>query len=102
MDAVDEVAQVLDRAAGVGGGARERVGGPRRVAPRLLDAHQHLDEPLLRAVVQVARDPAALGVRGGDDARPRAATSSAASRSLTSRNTTTAPRPSGVAIGADA
>ena len=66
MDAVDEVAQVLDRrrasaaarrrarrAARVARGARARSSSPIST-----------DEPLLRAVVQVAPDPPALGVRG--------------------------------------
>ena len=40
-------------------------------APRLLDPHQRPHQPLLRAVVQVAADPAPLGVGGGDDPRAR-------------------------------
>ena len=52
--------------------AAERVGRARRVAARLLDPHQHAHQPLLRAVVQVAADAAALGVGGGDDPRTRA------------------------------
>ena len=43
--------------------------------PRLGEAERHgdRDEPLLRAVVEVALDPPALGVGGGDDALARVA-----------------------------
>ena len=62
MDAGGEVAQVADRAAGLlGRGVQRRRG---RVAARLLDPHQRLHEPLLRAVVEVAPDPPALLGRG--------------------------------------
>ena len=48
---------------GRGIGLQARLGQPER--------ERSADEVLLRAVVQVALDAAALGVAGGDDARPR-------------------------------
>src|SRR5581483_2583366 len=39
--------------------------------PRQLEIDRERDEVLRGAVVEIALDPAALGVRGGDDPRPR-------------------------------
>ena len=74
MDAAGEVAQLLERGAGlrlrlVDELQRHAV----RVVAQALAGHAELeaegDEALLRAVVQVALDAPALGVGGGDDPR---------------------------------
>ena len=75
MDAAREVAQLLERGARlrlrlVDELQRHAVG----VVAQALAGHAELeaegDEALLRAVVQVALDAAALGVGGGDDPAP--------------------------------
>ena len=75
VDAARELAQLLERVGElVARGRREllRLGG---VAPDVGAEHPQLererDEPLLGAVVQVALEPAALGVAGRDDALAR-------------------------------
>jgi hypothetical protein len=58
----------------VDGGVERRVDRHRSARQRALDPAQHdaeRDQPLLRAVVQVALDPAALGVAGLGDPRAR-------------------------------
>ena len=70
MDAAGEVAQLHERLLGLTVGLGDeplrvhRVLGGAGAAER----HRQRDEPLLRAVVQVALDPAPLGVGGGDHA----------------------------------
>ena len=73
MQAAREVAQLVDRRLGL------HVGGDDEVAdvlalgqPPLGEAELHgeRDQPLLRTVVQIALQPAALRVGRGDDARP--------------------------------
>ena len=111
MDAGGELAQVADGAAQLVGGGVQRL--RRRGAAGLLDAQERVDEPLLRAVVEVAADPAALlgrgghdpGARGGDLLRARLLGRGAGVGLLglqlrvMSRKTTTAPLPSSVANG---
>ena len=76
MDAAGEVAQLADRALGlVAGLADELERVLAAVQPLARDPQVQGDghEPLLRAVVQVALQPPALAVGGGDDARLRGA-----------------------------
>jgi hypothetical protein len=77
VDPAGELAQLLDRELDLLAGIRDQLRGTRRLARdlRLGEAERQgdADEALLRAVVQVALDPPALGVGGGDDALPRVA-----------------------------
>ena len=70
MDAARELAQLLQRVRQLLARARE-VGVVRMPARRQPQHQRERDEPLLRAVVQVALQPPALGVARGDDARAR-------------------------------
>ena len=102
VDAGRELAQVVDRVAGVGGRAGQRLvraSGARRASSIPISARTSRccapscrSRPIRRRSASVAAT-----MRARD-----AATSSASRRSVRSRNTTTAPRPSGVSIGADA
>ena len=77
MDSARQVAQLLHRELGL----LARVGDQRRGGERVRrqarlrhpERQRQRDQPLLRAVVQVTLDPAALGVTGGDDAGARVA-----------------------------
>ena len=75
MDARRQLAQLVDRQARVDERLVERRQGGVRVAlplpARDLEAEQERDEPLLRPVVEVTRQAAALGVAGLDDAGAR-------------------------------
>ena len=73
MDAAGEVAQLDERLLGLAVRLADERAGELRVLGRLRAAERHRqrDEPLLRAVVQVALDPAALGVGRGDHAGAR-------------------------------
>ena len=75
VDAVREVAKFLHRLVDRGAKLVENRPGPLRVrVDELADRSEvrlERDEVLLGAVVEVALDPAPLGVGGGDDARPR-------------------------------
>ena len=75
MDARRQLAQLVDRQARIDERLVERRQGGVGVAlplpARDLEAEQERDEPLLRPVVQVARQAAALGVAGLDDAGAR-------------------------------
>ena len=51
----------------------ELLGGRVDVAVEQLEAHPEREQPLLRAVVEVALQPPALLVAGADDPRPRIA-----------------------------
>ena len=77
MDPGRQLAQLLDRRAGVGERVVDRragrVGIGLPLPARGLEAEHERDEPLLRAVVEVARQAAALGVAGLDDAGARGA-----------------------------
>ena len=78
MDAAGEVAQLLERGAGLRLRLVDELQGHAvRVVAQALAGHAELeaegDEALLRAVVQVALDAAALGVGRGDDPRLRGA-----------------------------
>ena len=75
VDAAGEVAQLDERLLGLAVRLRDEPLGVHRVlgGPRAAERHRECDEPLLRAVVEVALDPAPLGVGGGDHARPSAA-----------------------------
>ena len=72
VDAVGEVAQLLDRVLHVGGQRIEHLGRGRGVVGkevlRQSQVHRQRDEVLLRAVVQVAFDLASFSVGGRDDA----------------------------------
>ncbi|HTE63610.1 MAG TPA: hypothetical protein VK631_24855, partial [Solirubrobacteraceae bacterium] len=71
VDPARELAQLLDRElrllAGLGDQLRRArgIGRDARLGEPERDGHR--DQPLLRAVVEVALDPPALGVGGGDD-----------------------------------
>ena len=77
MDAGGEVAQLADRRLRVGERAVDQLAGAGRVGVEALARELQLDhqrhEPLLRAVVEVAAEPAALGVARVDEPRPRRA-----------------------------
>ena len=77
MDAARQLPQLLERARQlVAGRGDEQLGGGRvgvDPAPRQPQLQGERDEPLLRAVVQVALDPAALGVPGRHQALARGA-----------------------------
>ena len=77
MDAARQLAQLLDGELGLLARLRDELRGRVRIAvdPRLGEPERdgHGDEPLLRAVVQIALDPAPLGVGGGDDPLARGA-----------------------------
>ena len=77
MDAARELAQLLDRELRLLARLRDELRGAVGIAgdPRLGEPERdgHRDEPLLRAVVEVALDPPPLGVGGGDDALARVA-----------------------------
>jgi hypothetical protein len=77
VDAAGQLAQLLDRELGLLARLRDQRRRALRIVvdARLGDAecHRHRDEPLLRAVVEVALDPPALGVGRGDDPLPRGA-----------------------------
>ena len=75
MDAARELAQLLERLRELVARRRRQ---PLRRAGSVADAavdhpelQRHRDEPLLRAVVEVALQPPAFGVAGGDDALAR-------------------------------
>ena len=75
MQAARDLAQLGERRGQLLADARDRGVRRRRV---LVDQavgdpqpDRERDEPLLRAVVEVALEPLPLGVAGGDDARPR-------------------------------
>ena len=79
MDAARQVAQLLQREVRLLARLAHQLGGSRVAVVGALLGHAQVqrerDEPLLRAVVQVALDPPPLGVRRGDDrasARPPA------------------------------
>ena len=75
VDAVGQLAQLLDGQLHVVGQLAEHLAGPVRVfghdvaGQAQVDGQRH--QVLLGAVVQVAFDPAAFGVPAGDDAGPR-------------------------------
>ena len=75
MDAGGEVAQLADRRLRVGERAVDQLARARRVGLEALARELQLDhqrhEPLLRAVVQVAPEPPALGVARLDEPRAR-------------------------------
>ena len=74
MDALRELAQLrqrLARARPEPSGASASVRDLRNFPLRDAEAERQRDEPLLRAVVEVALDPAALGVAGLDEAQAR-------------------------------
>ena len=76
VDAVRELAQLLDRDLELVGRRREQlvdlgVCFRAELALRAPELERQRHEPLLRAVMEIALDPAALLVRRGDDARPR-------------------------------
>jgi len=75
MDAGGEVSQLRNRRVGVGHRAVEQLAGSRLFDPlaRELELDLQRDEPLLRAVVQIAGQAPALGVARLDDPRPRRA-----------------------------
>ena len=77
MDAGREVAQLLDRRLRVGERAVDELarasGSLVEALARELQLDHQRHEPLLRAVVQVAAEPPALGVAGLDEARARGA-----------------------------
>ena len=68
MDAAGEVAQLAQRVLGPDPRLGEQFAGTLRVLGELLlghpEAHAERDEPSLRTVVQVAFDPAQLGLLG--------------------------------------
>ena len=75
MDAARELAQLLERARSSSlARGHARLGGRRVAVDVGLDQpqlHRDRDQPLLRAVVQVALEPPPLGVAGGDQPLPR-------------------------------
>ena len=75
VDATDHVAQLGDRVLRLLVRAGDQLPGGLRVGVELLlghpEVHRQRDQVLLRAVVQVALDPAALGVRRVDHPGPR-------------------------------
>ena len=77
MDAAGQLAQLLERVRELGAGPAEElsrgVGIARQPGLSEPQRKRERDEPLLRAVVQVAFEPPAFGVAGLDDARARAA-----------------------------
>ena len=64
MDPVRQVAEILDGPAGVRGCSSQRIGPALGIVPRFFDPHEHLDEPLLRTVVQVTSYAPAFLVGG--------------------------------------
>ena len=72
VDAARELAQLLERRRELAARRRHQLLGRGGVAPDVGLDHPQLqrdrDQPLLRAVVQIALEPAALGVAGGHDA----------------------------------
>ena len=77
MDAVRELAQLVDRCRQLGGRRRDERLRCLRIGPdswaEQAKLHAERDEPLLRAVVQVSLEPTALLIAGADDPRPRRA-----------------------------
>ena len=77
MDPARQLAELLERLRELGAGPGEQLARSGRVArePRLGEPkrQRERDEPLLRAVVQVALEPPPLGVARLDDARARPA-----------------------------
>ena len=77
MDAAGEVAQLVERVARLLPGLAHQLGGALVALGRTLLGHpqrqRQRHQPLLRAVVEVALQPPALGVRGGDHTGPGAA-----------------------------
>ena len=72
MDATGELAQLGDRLLDLVLCARQHVRVGRVTAgSREPERERERDEPLLRAVVEVALDPPLLGIGRGDDPRPR-------------------------------
>ena len=75
MDAARELAQLLQRVRELVARGGHELLGLGGIAADVRADHPQLqrerDEPLLRAVVQVALEPAALGVAGRDDALAR-------------------------------
>ena len=70
MDPAREVAELGDCLLYLVLRARENARSSRRIAPRRLEPERDRQghEPLLRAIVQVALDPATFGVGGRHDA----------------------------------
>ena len=77
MNAKGELAQLVNRDGELGGRSCDKRLGCCRVGPdsraKQAKLHSERDEPLLRTVVQVAFEPAALLIAGADDPRPRRA-----------------------------
>jgi hypothetical protein len=71
VDAVGELAQLVDRLRELALGRLQEPGGPRRIGSHLVAGQPQVDQqrrqPLLRAVVEVVLDPPALGVGGLDE-----------------------------------
>ncbi len=76
MQATDEFAHLRQRQygllVGVGNRLAHRFRGVTEAGPGHAEVHGQGDQPLLRAIVQVALDPAAFGIDGGDDIGPAA------------------------------
>ena len=74
MDPAGEVAQLAQRVLGAEPRLGEQLAGALWIVGQLLlrhaEAHPERDQPRLRAVVQVALDPAQLGVLGVRPPRP--------------------------------
>lgn len=72
VDAVDQLPQLGQDLTGLRVGLRQLVGqrARRRVEPGQAEGHGEGDQALLGAVVQIALDPAPLGLEGVDEAGP--------------------------------
>ena len=77
MDPAGELAQLVERRAQLGVGLAEQLGGAVGLGAergsRELQREPEREQPLLGAVMQIALEPAALLVSGGDDPRARGA-----------------------------
>ena len=96
MQAAGQLAQLGERLLELVRGAAQQRHRRVRVAEALLEhpqLHGERDEPLLRAVVEVALQPPALGARPASRMRTRDALSSARASALSSASATSSAKP---------
>ena len=73
MEAVSEVAHLTDGPQQLSSGRVNELAGPLHLAARLVEPHGEGDEALLRTVVEIALDPAPLGIGRVHDPHTRGA-----------------------------